>query len=388
MVTLKTVFADDDHLLAGAAGDSDKINGVTNQVNLNTSKRITNTGYVVTMFDTLVPKILDGSIATPSQCLWWKNAGGGDKNAIETVSPASSNYKVVSNKILAIQVLDEINDSSIHSMWSYSNGGDTANVHDENSDYQWISCTAWISGGFSESGWTLVKGNGSGGKNWKQANDIRIRMKVYLNVNNTSGGTSTAKFGLTDGSNYVWLKTLTISTEINQTDDSVWDIVIDQSANTCDVYNDNVLMSNDVDISSLSSYYLCMRAESSGGAYQCGNSATARFYYVYWFEASMTATLYFDEETPGSSAKGCMVDWTHEERGGDIDWFITANDSAYTELTSESSDLNIGTPGTTVRAKATISLDGATNLWDGTKDLLDPTNAPCIENFVCIYRLA
>jgi len=197
----------------------------------------------------------------------------------DSMTKSNVSYNATSDYYEFISVDDECDDSSYTDSWTAQTSGVGATVSEDTSDL-----SAAVHHASTNTGTAACISNGATTPLdfYNTNKDVHIRTRILLSGTGIDYNTtaSTERFGLTDGSNTVWLKTQTTSNN-RVTNDSVWDIYIDASADEAHLYDDGVLDTANIDISSLSgNYYLTGEATlTSSGTVNF--TASVNFYYVY-----------------------------------------------------------------------------------------------------------
>lgn len=250
------------------------------------------------------------------------------------------------------QIDDEIDDSDYTDHWTESHSG-TGPAISETNDYLEVKTVNTA----LQTGQQDATSDKSGTEiDYFNSNaDVVIKARIELYGNNSASAPSTgatARFGISDGTNTVWLKTQTTTT--TATDDSVWWIFIDASANTADIYDDGVLDTADIDISSvnLGNYYIKIEGaannDTGGGANTC--TGRLRLYYLYSLGVGYSnGVVVTDTVTPSASSDVGILK-------------ILNTTPAWTSLTNEIS-FNAGSNYTTAVNKTLVeSSNGGTTI--------------------------
>ena len=186
------------------------------------------------------------------------------------------------------QVDDEIDDSDLTDHWDKTeNPNDienTATVVEDASKIR-ITVNSGSIGVFGTNPNASVISTGGVGTaiDYYNSNaDVYIKSRIAVSHTTGSGGNFSSSFGISDGATTVWLKTWTTAENSSTTDDSVWEIFINASANTVDIYDDGVVDTADIDISTvnLGNYYFIMTTSSTIND-NVANSSTFDIHYLY-----------------------------------------------------------------------------------------------------------
>ena len=215
----------------------------------------------------------------------------GAKNTVDTTNTNSKWNS--SNYFEFLKVDDEINDSSYSEYWTETETGGTIS---EDTDYLSVSTSSEGPANTEEA--QSVGGSTSDLDYYNAGLITKLKCRVALSASRDAGSSSAtarARWGLTDGTNFVWIKTVErINTELgSEGDDSVWVLYIDTDNQTVDVYDDGGLDQSNLDISSLSSnYYVVIQSFSDGvGTGGADMSSYARIYYLYSALTTDTITV-------------------------------------------------------------------------------------------------
>ena len=224
--------------------------------------------------------IYDNSLTTTNQNNYTENFFSSDNmTAVNMMYDSGSDYYYL------LQVDDEIDDSNLTANWTTdtsTTGTATASVT-ENADR--IRCATNATTDGDDATATCTSDGTSPIDYYNSNNDCYFKFRLVMTGDSgNASDTVSGRFGLTDGTNTVWLETKSASDGANLSDDSVWEVFINAAANTADTYDDGVLDTADIDISSvnLGNYYFVFQSVlDSNGAGGSVNSMYTDLYYLY-----------------------------------------------------------------------------------------------------------
>jgi len=257
---------------------------------------------------------------------------------------------------------DEIDDSSYSANWTASGTGTTT---EDTSKLSNSAAASPASGDFTQ---TTIS-NGTSPIDYYNSNkDCWIKCRVVLSgaISSTGGYNdsiydSQAKFGLTDGANTVWIKTIDLDSDVHSlSDDSVWEIWIDASADTCDTYDDGVLDQSGLDISSLTggNYYIVLWAYAKSSAGSLSANASADIYYLYSMGTDYSSGEVVTTATSlSSSADMAITKYTtsNMDSGVTPSLEVSTDNGANYDSASDGVVGEITTPGTNLKHKFTFA---------------------------------
>lgn len=216
----------------------------------------------------------------------------------------------------------------------------------------------------ASAGTSTLTSDGTTGLDYDEGVDQHLRFRFQSLVNSApSPGTAEVKFGLTDGVATVWLETQDL--QAAGADDSLWDVYIDNTAETVDTYNDGVLDTASIDISSITggNYYFVVETVMAGTG-----DIEGRVYYLASNAVGDTVTI-----TSAGLATGVTVDKAipiyNEDSGGTLS--LSADGSTFESVTNrELHRFTVTGTNIKVRAAQTIgSISVPTTLKEWTEYL-------------------
>lgn len=243
----------------------------------------------------------------------------------DSMTKVGAQFDGTNDKYLFQYVDDEINNSSYTANWTAATSGTF--VVAETSDNLNISDSGGPGGGTG-----TATTDGTTPIDYYNSNKD-VLVKFQFSFNKASGGASDGsaiiRFGLTDGTATVWLKSWSGSGAFS--DNSVWEIFIDASATDCDLYDDGVLDTASIDLSSLTgnNYYYVFEVTRSSGIY----ALHARTYYLYSLKVDEEITITSAATTAASTITN-VIPIINSDSG--ITWTASAdNGSNYESITNK-----------------------------------------------------
>jgi len=277
-------------------------------------------------------------------------------------STTNMHYNSVDDAYDYYQIDDEIDDSSYSANWTASGTGTTT---EDTSKLSNSASASPATGDFTQ---TTIS-NGTSPIDYYNSNkDCWIKCRVVLSgaISSTGGYNdsifdSQAKFGLTDGSNTVWIKTIDLNSDVHSlSDDSVWEIWIDASADTCDTYDDGVLDQSGLDISSLTggNYYIVLWAYAKSSSGSLSANASADIYYLYSMGTDYNdGVVESAAVTTSSTTSKAISKYTtsNMDSGVSTSMYVSANGGTGYSAATDGEQANISGTGTSVKHKFVFS---------------------------------
>ena len=211
----------------------------------------------------------------------------------DTMTETNTKYNSTNKTYEFKKVDDEIDNSSYTANWTAATSvpsgtsGNTATVVEDTEKLR--ATTAWT-GGPATTGSASATSDGTSPINYyNSGKDVHIILRyaydvsIGANASAFNGLSATLKLEGTTGS--VTLVTSSITgTSQSESDDAVYDIYINATASTCDLYKDGVLDTADIDISGLTGTDINIKIATAGNNNlneDTSVSAVADLYYLY-----------------------------------------------------------------------------------------------------------
>lgn len=353
-----------------------------------------NTDYIESLNHNLMEFIWENTLSTSNfdSVIFGLGATSDiDSSATQTNDPRDD-FSSVSGKLYAFNTW-----SKAGSTYASFTTGSGAGYTDNNSSSRTSVIAAASSASPYPNGTQTAIADGVDAFNFKVAGK-KVRVSASYRIESVAptgspSWTGSAKIQISDGTTHVDLKTVSTTNGGDVSETGRVDLIFDATAQTVDLYINNVLDTSGISLSALSSYFLRGFADKTAGSSTVTISFTGQFTNIRFIVEDRDVELIRNSATAGATVKGAILTSNLSNNINDTPEINLSADGGtdFTLLVEDTdTDLLTASQGTTVVAKFVYKHPAGGDFLTGTIriDNAQPDGLDFIDEYGIMWREA